>query len=171
MTPTECPDLEVLFTELDAGKGPALEHAATCPLCSSMLEEHRQLEKDLYRLADPLPPPSLVASVMARVATEPPPLRRELWTGITILVASLAGGLGMLLSNDAALSRLGAGLASVVIDGKALLMGLSSGASAVWNTAAGPVAGILVLMLLVSLFGLKRLAGSGPNLSDSVSLP
>jgi hypothetical protein len=167
MTPTECPDLEVLFTELDAGKGPALEHAATCPLCSAMLEEHRQLEKDLYRLADPLPPPTLVANVMARVAVEPPPLRRELWTGLTILVASLAAGLGLLISNDAALSQLGTALASLVIDGKALLQGLSSGASALWHTAAGPVATILVLMLLASLFGLKRAAGSGPNLSEA----
>ena len=167
MTPTECPDIEVLFIELDEGKGPALDHAASCPLCSAMLEEHRQLEKDLYRLADPLPPPTLVANVMARVATEPPPLRRELWTGLSILAVSLVAGLGLLLGNDAALSRLGTALASLVVDGKALLMGLSSGASALWNTAAGPVAGILVLMLLASLFGLKRLAGSGPNLSEA----
>src|SRR5690606_35639906 len=92
MTPAQCPDLEVLFTELEAGEGPALDHAASCPLCSAVLGEHRQLEKDLYRLADPLPPPTLVASVMARVATEPTPLRRELWAGIPILVASLAVG-------------------------------------------------------------------------------
>jgi hypothetical protein len=167
MTPTECPDLEVLFTELEAGKGPALDHAATCPLCGAMLEEHRQLEKDLYRLADPLPPPMLVANVMARVASEPPPLRRELWTGLSILVVSLVAGLGLLVGNDAALSRLGAALASFVMDSKALLQGLSSGASALWNTEAGPVATILVLMLLGSLFGLKRLAGSGPNLSEA----
>lgn len=167
MTPTECPDLEVLFTELEAGTGPALEHAATCPLCSAMLEEHRQLEKDLYRLADPLPPPTLVANVMARVATEPPPLRRELWTGLSILVASLAVGLGLLISSDAALSRLGAALASLLMDGKALFHGLASGASALWNTAAGPVAAILVFLLLTSLFGLKRLVGNGPNLSEA----
>ncbi len=36
MTPSQCPDLEVLFTELEAGKGPALDHAATCPLCSAV---------------------------------------------------------------------------------------------------------------------------------------
>jgi hypothetical protein len=108
-----------------------------------------------------------VANVMARVATEPPPLRRELWTGLTILVASLATGLGLLIGNDAALSQLGTALAALVMDGKALLQGLASGASALWNTAAGPVATILVLMLLASLFGLKRLAGSGPNLSEA----
>ncbi|MDY7230989.1 hypothetical protein [Hyalangium rubrum] len=167
MTPTECPDLEVLFTELEEGTGPALEHAASCPLCSAMLEEHRQLEKDLYRLADPLPPPTLVASVMARVATEPPPLRRELWSGLTILVASLGVGLALLISNDTALSRLGTALASWVMDSKALFQGLASGANALWHTAAGPVTALLVFLLLASLFGLKRLAGNGPNLSEA----
>jgi hypothetical protein len=167
MTPTQCPDLEVLFTELEAGEGPALDHAATCPLCSAVLEEHRQLEKDLYRLADPLPPPTLVASVMARVATEPTPLRRELWAGIPILVASLAVGLGLLITNDQALVRLGAALAAMVTDGRALLQGLASGANALWNTAAGPVAVVLVFLLIVSLSGLKRLVGSGPNPSQA----
>ena len=42
MTPSQCPELEVLFTELEASEGPALEHAASCPLCSAVLEEHRQ---------------------------------------------------------------------------------------------------------------------------------
>lgn len=167
MTPTQCPDLEVLFTELEAGEGPALDHAATCPLCSAVLEEHRQLEKDLYRLADPLPPPTLVATVMARVAVEPTPLRRELWAGIPILVASLAVGLGLLITNDQALVRLGSALAAMVTDGRALLQGLSSGASALWNTAAGPVAAILVFLLIASLSGLKRLVGSGPNPSQA----
>ncbi|KFE70508.1 hypothetical protein [Hyalangium minutum] len=167
MTPNPCPDLEVLFTELEAGKGPALDHAATCPLCSAVLEEHRQLEKDLYRLADPLPPPTLVANVMARVATEPTPLRRELWAGIPILAASLLVGLGLLITNDRALSRLGSALAALFTDGRVLLQGLSSGANAIWNTAAAPVAGILVLLLIVSLSGLKRLVGDGPNPSQA----
>src|SRR2546430_11594113 len=51
-----CPDLEQIFEELAEGKGPALEHARGCPLCAEILEEHRQLEKDLFRLADPMPP-------------------------------------------------------------------------------------------------------------------
>lgn len=167
MTPTQCPDLEVLFTELEAGDGPSLEHASTCPLCSAVMEEHRQLEKDLYRLADPLPPPSLVLNVMARVATEPPPLRRELWAGLPILISSLAVGLWLLISNDQALSRLGTALAAMFTDGKVLVQGLSNGASALWNTAAGPVAAILVFLLLVSLSGLKRLVGTAPHPSEA----
>ena len=79
MTPStpQCPDLEVLFIELEAGHGPALEHAEGCPLCAAVLEEHRQLEKDLFRLADPLPPPDLVHQVMARVAASPRPCARS----------------------------------------------------------------------------------------------
>jgi hypothetical protein len=167
MTSIQCPDLEVLFTELEAGEGPSLEHAASCPLCSAVLEEHRQLEKDLYRLADPLPPPTLVANVMARVATEPTPLRRELWVGLSILLASLGVGLGLLIGNDHALSRLGTALAALFSDGKVLIQGLAGGASAIWNTAAGPVAALLVILLIVSLSGLKRLVGTGPQPSEA----
>lgn len=57
MNPHLCPDLEVLFTELEAGEGPALDHAAECAACAAVLEEHRLMEQDLYRLADPLPRP------------------------------------------------------------------------------------------------------------------
>ena len=60
MNSSQCPDLEVLFGEMAEGSGPALEHAGTCHLCQAVIEEHRQLEKDLYRLVDPLPPPSFV---------------------------------------------------------------------------------------------------------------
>lgn len=169
MTPhtIECPDLEVLFTELEAGEGPALEHARQCPLCTAIIEEHRLLEKDLFRLADPLPPPDLVHKVMARVASEPTPVRRELWTGVSILVASIIAGLGVLISSDAALSGAGTGLARFVVGGKAFLDALMSGAHALWSTAAGPVAALLALLLLSSLFGIKRLAGNGPTPSEA----
>lgn len=170
MTPTsiECPDLEVLFTELESGEhGPAMTHAEECPLCTAIIEEHRLLEKDLYRLADPLPPPDLVHKVMARVAVEPPPLRRELWTGLSILMASLVLGLGVLLSNDAALSGAGTALARFLVDGKAFLEALRSGSHALWSTAASPVAALLALLLFSSLFGIKRLAGNGPTPSEA----
>jgi hypothetical protein len=169
MTPTtpECPELEVLFTELEEGEGPALKHARDCPLCSAILEEHRQLEKDLLRLADPLPPPDFVHQVMARVAAEPTPLHRELWTGLSILAASLLVGLGVLLSNDAALSGAGTSLARSLVDGRALLEALRSGANALWLTAAAPIAGLFTLLLFSSLFGIKRLAGNGPQPSEA----
>lgn len=167
MSEQQCPDLEVLFAELEAGEGPALDHAADCMVCAAVMEEHRLLEKDLYRLSDPLPPPSLVANVMARVAAEPPPLRRELWTGLGILATTLLAGFGYLLGNDRALSRLGTALARVVVDGRVLVEALVTGLNALWSTAAGPVAAVLALFLFVSLFGLKRFAGSNPTPSEA----
>jgi hypothetical protein len=167
MTPHLCPDLEVLFAELEAGEGPALDHAAECEACSAVLEEHRLMEQDLYRLADPLPPPHLVASVMARVAAEPVPQRRELWSGLAILFTSLLGGLGYLLMNDQALGRLGTGVASFVVEGRLFAEGVLSGAHALWSTAGLAVATSLALLLMTSLYGLKRLAGSVPTPSEA----
>ncbi|HLM43039.1 MAG TPA: hypothetical protein VK458_04180, partial [Myxococcaceae bacterium] len=104
---------------------------------------------------------------MARVTAEPPPLRRELWTGVSILVASFVLGLGVLLTNDTALSGTGTALARFLVDGKTLLEALFSGARALWSTAAAPVAGVLALLLFSSLFGIKRLAGNGPTPSEA----
>jgi hypothetical protein len=73
----------------------------------------------------------------------------------------------LLISNDQALSRMGAALASLLTDGKALLEGLASGASAIWHTASGPVSALLVFLLIVSLTALKRLVGNGPNPSEA----
>ncbi|MBM7116124.1 hypothetical protein [Archangium primigenium] len=157
----ECPDLEALFTELEEGPGPALAHARDCPLCSAVLEEHRLLEKDLFRLSDPLPPPDLVHQVMARVAAEPVPQRREVFTGLAILAASLVVALGVLATNDAALRSTGMGLARFLVDSRATFDALRGGAHAVWSTAAAPAAVMLALLLFSSLFGIKRLAGHG----------
>ncbi len=166
-TPIECPDLEVLFTELEVGEGPALEHSKGCPLCTAIIEEHRLLEKDLCRLADPLPPPDLVHKVMARVAAEPTPVRRELWTGLSILGASLMMGLGLLLTSDAALSGLGKTVARTLVGGTALTEALLSGAQALWSTAAGPLLALVAFFVLSSVFGLKRLARNGPTPSEA----
>ncbi|MBU8894627.1 hypothetical protein DRW03_08900 [Corallococcus sp. H22C18031201] len=167
MSPHPCPDLEQLFTELEAGEGPALDHAAECDACAGVLEEHRLLEQDLYRLADPLPPPTLVASVMARVAEEPVPRQREVWSGLIILVTSISMGLGYLISNDRALGRLGTTAASTVVNGRVFFEGLLSGAHALWSTVGVSIAGILALLLLTSLFGLKRLVGGSPSLTEA----
>jgi hypothetical protein len=168
MSPTPCPDLEVLFAELEAGEGPALDHAAECEACAAVMEEHRLLENDLYRLADPLPPPSLVVNVMARVAESPVPQRREVWTGLCILLTSLGVGLGFLFTNDRALGRMGTAFAASVRDGRAFVEGLFSGAHALWSTAGLAVACIVAFVVFTSLFGLKRLVGSPPpSLSEA----
>lgn len=157
---TPCPEIEQLFTELEAGEGPALEHAAECPVCRGLLEEHRLLEKDLYRLSDPLPPPELLHKVMARVASEPVPLRQEAWVGGLILTGSVLAGLGLLLASDAALGGAGRGLASLLVKGRPLLQGLIDGVGALWSTSTGAFALLASLVLLSSLLGIKRLAGS-----------
>jgi len=167
MTPHPCPDLELLFTELEAGEGPALDHAAECAACGAVLEEHRLMEQDLYRLADPLPPPMLVANIMARVAVEPMPQRTEVWSGVAILLTSLLGGLGYLLMDDQALGRLGTGVAAFVVEGRMFADGILSGAHALWSTAGLAVATTLAFLILTSLFGLKRLAGSIPTPSEA----
>lgn len=169
-TPThsDCPELEVLFAELDAGEGPALDHAAECEACAALMEEHRQLEKDLYRLADPLPPSNLVTLVMARVATEPTPVRRELMTGIPILVASLFGGLALLLGSDAALARLGLNVGRFVVEGRVFAEGLGNGLAALWATAALPIVACTATLFLFSLWGLRRLTDSSATFTEAV---
>ena len=169
-TPThsDCPELEVLFAELDAGEGPALDHAAECEACAALMEEHRQLEKDLYRLADPLPPPDLVRNVMARVATEPTPVRRELMTGIPILVASLVTGVALLLGSDAALARVGLNVGRLFVEGRIFAEGVGNGLAALWATAALPLVACTTVLFLFSLWGLRRLTGAPATFTEAV---
>lgn len=159
MTEGTCPDLEVLFTDLAEGHGPALDHAKDCVGCAAVLEEHRQMEKDLFRLADPLPPPELVHQVMAKVAAAPAPFRVELMLGIGIFFATIAGALGLKVASGAGLGDAGTTVASAVVHGRAFLVGLSAAMEVVWKTAALPVAAILTVLIAFSLYGLKRMTG------------
>ena len=86
-----CPELETLLVGVAEHDAEALAHLKTCPDCAFFAEQHRQLEKDLFRLADPMPPVDFVQSVMARVALEPAPTRVELRTGLSILAVTLMG--------------------------------------------------------------------------------
>ncbi|HLL82227.1 MAG TPA: hypothetical protein VK420_06235 [Longimicrobium sp.] len=166
MTNETCPDLEVLFAEAAEGQGPAVEHARTCPACSVLMEDHRQLEKDLYRLADPLPPPDFVQQVMAKVAKAPVPVTAELKTGLAILLVALAVPVVLWLSQGGTLAGLGAAVADAVVGTRPYLAALASALGALWSTAAVPVAVSLALILTLSLVGLKRLAGNPSNSSD-----
>ncbi len=55
-----CPELEALVLAQSEHDPDALAHLRSCPDCAAQVEEHRQLEKDLFRLVDPLPPADLV---------------------------------------------------------------------------------------------------------------
>lgn len=160
MSTTQCPDLEALFVALDEGRPEALEHVHACPACSSIVEAHRQLEKDLLRFSDPLPPPDFVQQVMAKVEKTPVPVRREVWTGLAILVTSLAAGIFVLVDSGAA-AIFGAQVAQSLLWLRSFVGAAPDAFRAVWTAAGVQVTFGAALLLIAVLFGLKRLAG-GP---------
>jgi hypothetical protein len=166
--PSACPSSEDLFDAVLAEEGEAFEHSLECEACAMVLEEHRQLEKDLYRLVDPLPPVDLVRNVMARVDAAPAPLRRELSTGLGILAATLALGLGVVARDPQVLAELGLALSSLLVNGHHVLPTFVSALSTTW--AAVGVMGVAVCtsLLFVSLLGLKRLSGGPATVSEAL---
>jgi len=153
-----CPDLETLLFDQAAGSGESLEHARTCPACAALLEEHRQLEKDLFRVADPLPPVDLVARVMHRVAAEPMPLRAEMRVGLPILAATLMAAVLSFVATRGPIGLLGASAARALVSWANTLSGVGNAIHAAWSTTAVPLALSLSAVLLLSLVGLRRVA-------------
>ncbi|MFZ5468807.1 MAG: hypothetical protein ACOZIN_05155 [Myxococcota bacterium] len=159
MNASGCPDLEVLFLELAQGHGPALDHAQGCATCSEILEEHRQLEKDLYRLADPLPPPLFVQQVMAKVAASPAPVHSEAAVGLFVLAGALALCALTFVLGEGNLGLLGVRATTFLLELKGVFVAVGSGLSALLSTAATPTTVSLAAVFLFALFGLWRLAG------------
>jgi anti-sigma factor RsiW len=158
MTPSTCPDLEALFIGLEEGRPEALRHVQACPSCLAIIEEHRQLEKDLFRVADPPPPPDFVQRVMARVETAPAPMRRELWTGATILGAAAAAAMALLVNSGAA-GVFGTQLAQALLWMHSFLVSAPNALQAVWQTAGIPITVCASVLLVFVLFGLRKFAG------------
>ena len=154
-----CPELETLLIAAAEHDAEALAHLRTCPDCAALAEEHRQMEKDLFRLADPLPPPDFVQSVMARVALEPAPVRVELRTGLSILAVTLMGATLAFVAAHGNLGLLGTRAAWAVVAWRNLFFAVSEALAALWSTAALPTAVAMVGLILVSTLGLRRLAG------------
>lgn len=153
-----CPDLEtLLFSQVD-GSTDCAEHVASCPGCAALLEEHRQLEKDLFRLFDPPPPADLVARVMQRVAAEPLPLRAEIRVGLPILAAALMAAVLSFVATRGPIGLLGANAARALLSWKSAFFGLSSAMQIAWSTTTVPLAVCLSLVLFLSLVGLRRVA-------------
>ncbi len=161
-----CPDIELLLVEVAEGSGPLFDHARRCEHCSAMLEEHRQLEKDLFRLADPLPPPDFTQQVMARVAAQPAPVRVNVALGLAIAVTAFGLGLFTLVSSGVGVSTIGSLAGSGVIAAKSFYVGTEKAISLLWATQALPMAVSLLLVLLICLFALKRLVGDGRAFSE-----
>ncbi len=154
----ECPDLETLFIGLDEGASEARAHLDACPACAAIVEEHRQLEKDLLRIADPLPPPDFLFSVMAKVDAHPVPMRREVWTGLGILAASLIGIVLTFVLDANAAGQLGTAIGSGVVTVRNASVALFHGLGALWETSALPVTAVASALLVFFLFGLRSLA-------------
>ena len=154
----DCPELESLFLDQLESTGHYAQHLASCPSCAALLEEHRQLEKDLFRLADPPPPFDLVLRVMQRVAAEPLPVRVELRTGLSILAATLMAAVLSFVATRGPIGLLGATAARAVVSWKTGLLSVNDALQVVWSTTAVPLTVSLCLLLFVSLVGLRRVA-------------
>jgi len=162
-----CPEIDQLLTEEAEGSGPLLEHARSCEHCSAVLEEHRRLEKDLFRLADPFPPLDFTQRVMARVAAEPAPIRLNLAVGLAIAATAFGLGVFTLAASGVGVSIIGSLAASLVITAKSLAIGSQKVVSSLWATEALPVAVSLFLVLLFCVFALNRLLGDAPAFREA----
>ncbi len=148
------PELEQLLKELAPDEASRAE----------LLEAHRQLEKDLLRLADPPPPPDFLAGVMARVATAPPrPVSRaETWAAAAVVLGTLALAAVTFLVSGGATGGFGLAVASLVLTLRDGVVAFGSALAAVWTTAALPTVVALSLMLVATLGALRRLSAAGP---------
>lgn len=157
-----CPELETLFQWIEEENPEADKHFSECEACAAIFEEHRQLEKDLLRLSDPLPPPDFIQQVMAKVEEHPVPVRREVWTGVGIFAAALAAVVALVATNTAMLGALGTWIASAVTEFKMTFVAAMSGLSALFTHAALPITAITCALLMFVLIAVRRVAG-GPK--------
>ena len=153
-----CPELETLLVGVAEHDAEALAHLKTCPDCAFIAEQHRQLEKDLFRIADPMPPVDFVQSVMARVALEPAPARVELRTGFSILAVTLMGAVLAFVATHGNLGLLGTHAARAVVAWRTLFFAASEALAAIWSTAALPTVVAMAGLVVVSTLGVRRLA-------------
>jgi hypothetical protein len=125
----------------------------------TLLEDHRQLEKDLLRLADPLPPADFVHRVMQKVAAAPAPAPapRELAVAGLIMVSAVTAAVFSVVTHGAGVDGVGLSIANFLVHVRLMFSGLFSAFEAVWSTAAVPMAAALAAMLFVSVAALKRI--------------
>ena len=129
-----------------------------------LLEEHRQLEKDLLRLADPLPPPDFLANVMSRVAEAParPLSRADVWSAVAIVGVTMSLAVLALLVSGGVTGGFGLALASMVVKLREGLVASGSALLALWTTAALPTVVGLSLLLAATLTAFLRLVQPAP---------
>ncbi len=124
---------------------------------AQLLEAHRQLEKDLLRLADPAPPPDFLHQVMTRVATEPAPMTRaDVRSAIVIIGVTVSLAVGAILAGGDPSGTFGLLVASLVLKLREGVVAVGSGLSALWTTAAMPTVVVLSAMLAAALAAFRR---------------
>ncbi|MBL8921606.1 MAG: hypothetical protein JNJ54_22285 [Myxococcaceae bacterium] len=124
----------------------------------TLREAHRQLEKDLLRLADPLPPPDFLTQVMAKVEAEPRRMSAsEIRSAIVIALSALAASAAAFVSSGASADGLAVSFAQTFVAARELLVGFGSGLAAVWRTAGLPLSVMLAVVVMVTLMGFRRL--------------
>lgn len=145
-----CPPLEELWLGLEEKSPTAEAHLRACPSCAARLEDHRQLEKDLFRLVDSPPPPDFVSQVMAKVDASPQPAARELWVGSAVLALALLLVALVLPVGELSVEGIGAKASALVL----------AFAQAIEATATGASLTVFAAMLAVltlAAFALKAL--------------
>ena len=141
-----------------------LEQLAKTPEAKAqLLEEHRQLEKDLLRLADPLPPPDFLQGVMKKVRAAPAPSmsRADVGWGVAIVGVALAASVFAFSSAGGSSSGVGVTLARALLDWRSGMVGLFSALGSVWRTSAVPLMVGVTGTLFFCSVALRQLAGRG----------
>jgi hypothetical protein len=121
-------------------------------------ESHRLLEQDLFRLSDPLPPGDFLQNVMAKVEASPRPAlaKTEILSGLGIV--GFAIGLALYAIFHGTSGSIGLSIGNILVFVREAYVALDAVLEALWSTAAIPLSMVVCLSLMVSLFGLKRMA-------------
>lgn len=152
------------MSERDEELEALLEQLAPNPEArAQLLEEHRQLEKDLLRLADPLPPPDFLQGVMKKVRAAPAPAisRADVGWAAAIVGLTLAAAVFAFSSAGGSTDGLGVGFARALLSLRSGTVGFFSALATVWRTSALPMMVGLSGVLFVCLVALRQLAGRG----------
>jgi hypothetical protein len=134
------------------------EAAPDDALRDELREAHRQLEKDLLRLADPLPPADFLSKVMAKVEAEPRRMSgSEVRSAVIIALGALAASAVAFVSSGASADGVAVSFARTVLGAREVAVGFESGLAAIWRTAGLPLSVSLAVVVMVSLVGFRRL--------------
>jgi hypothetical protein len=152
------------MSERDEELEALLEQLAPDPEArAQLLEEHRQLEKDLLRLADPPPPPDFLQGVMKKVRLSPAPAmsRADMGWGLAIVALALSVSVFAFSSAGGSSSGVGVTLARTLVDMRSNMVGLFSALGSVWRTSAVPLMVGVTGTLFFCSVALRQLAGRG----------